>query len=302
MKSQALLLSGLAALAAGAKHHLFAGTFGGSYLYALEFDDEAASLTLTANITAAGPHPWISLSHDKKALYATDDGSWHSYSVLNNGSSPNLKHSASVPISGDCQSDRGIHIIGSTVPPYNVYADPFGDCANVVSVDGRTGALFAVAQNVSYMSGSSGVHGLALHPSGKYLYSADDSGNAVWTHSIANGTGLLDLVAKTDAPSTGANPRHAAVHPLGGFLYVVLEESNELAQYRIDQASGKPNFSDVTYPLIADGLDDSLYWSDGVAVSPSGCFLYASSRTGYVSMLWPGISHIVYASRGSGGT
>lgn len=309
MKSNAILVPGLAAFASAAKHHLITGTFSGSYLYALEFDDVAETLTLTSNLTAAGPHPWISLSHDKKALYATDDGSWHSYSVSHsNGSSPSLQHSASVPITGDCQSDRGIYIIGGNAPPYNVYADPFGDCANVVSVESGTGALSAVAQNVSYTSGSSGVHGLALHPSGKYLYSADDSGNAVWTHAINNGTGLLELVSKTDAPSTGANPRHAAVHPLGGYLYVVLEESNELAQYRIDARSGKPVFDNVTFPLIADGmislspnlqgfrrlihhsgLDTSLYWSDDVAVSPSGCFLYASSRaretnsTGYIS-------------------
>lgn len=244
MKSYQIL--GLPALASATTHHLFVGTFSGANLYAVEFDDETLSLTLTNNITAHGSHPWINLSHDKKALYAADDPGWTSYSVDNSSS---LTHTSTISTTDNCASNRGIFIHGASTPPYAVYADPFGNCANVLGVDAATGSLASIVQNVSYTN-DSGVHGLALSPAGTFLYSADDSANSIWTHSIDATTGALTLVNQLAAPSDGANPRHAAVHPGGKYLYVVLEEANALAQYSLDADTGVPVYTNVTYPLI----------------------------------------------------
>lgn len=245
-----LLTTLLPALASATTHHLFVGTFSGANLYAVEFDDQTLSLTLAANISAHDAHAWIAFSHDKRALYAVEDGGWTSYSVDN---ATSLTHTATVPMGGaNCSSDRSIFILGAKEPPYAVYGDPFGDCANVLSVDGETGALDAVAQNVSYTTGTSGVHGMAMSPDGRFVYAADDSGNAVWTHAVDGETGVLTEVSRLDAPTEGANPRHAAVHPKGGYLYVVLEEANELAQYRLDEQTGVPVFENVTFPLIPE--------------------------------------------------
>lgn len=306
MKSTTLL--GLPALASATTHHLFVGTFSGANLYAVEFDDETLALTLAANISAHAAHAWINLSHDKKALYAVEDGGWTSYSVDNTTS---LTHTNTLPLTGNCSSDRSIFVLSAHTPPYNVYGDPFSNCGSVLSVD-EDGALAAVAQNISYAS-DSGVHGLALSPDGAYLYSADDSGNSVWTHSVDSSTGLVTELQQLTAPSDGANPRHAAVHAKGNYLYVVLEEANKLAQYRLDAASGLPIFENVTYPLIPESgefarislsffflsiadfryaelsSNNDNYWSDDVAVASSGTFLWASSRSrdetlpGYIS-------------------
>ncbi|KAH7051082.1 putative carboxy-cis,cis-muconate cyclase [Macrophomina phaseolina] len=283
--SKALLA--LPALASATTHHLLVGTFSGAHLYAVAFDDEALTLSLAANITAHAAHAWIALSHDSRALYAVEDGGWTSYAIDNTSS---LTHTSTVALGGNCSADRSIYIVGAQHAPFNVYGDPFGDCANVLSIDAATGALAAVAQNVSYGSGS-GVHGLALSPDGRFLYSADDSGNAVWTHAVDGETGLLTEVSRLAAPAEGANPRHAAVHAEGKYLYVVLEEANELAQYRIDAATGVPVFENVTFPLIpaSESSNNSNYWSDDVAVAASGSFLWASarsrdeSRPGYIS-------------------
>ncbi|KAL1640068.1 hypothetical protein SLS58_007335 [Diplodia intermedia] len=294
MKTSTPLLTGAAALlpslASATVHHLFVGTFSGNNLYAVEFDDQALTLNLAANISAHAPHAWIAFSHDKRALYAVEDGGWTSYSVDN---ATSLTHTNTLPLSGNCTSERSIYVVGASYPPYVVYGDPFGDCANVLSVDAATGALAGVAQNVSYTTGTSGVHGLALSPDGRFVYSADDSGNAVWTHSVDPTTGLLTEVESMAAPVEGANPRHAAVHPNGDYLWVVLEEANELAQYTLDKETGKPTFTNVTYPLIPEtelaANNTANYWSDDVAVAASGTFLWASSRSrdetvpGYIS-------------------
>ncbi|OCL08034.1 3-carboxy-cis,cis-mucoante lactonizing enzyme [Glonium stellatum] len=182
--------------------------------------------------------------------------------------------------------------MASPKSPYAVYGTTFGGsayCGTVMSV-APNGTLSNVEQDYVY-STSSGVHGLALSPDQRFLYSADDSGNAVWTHRVNQTTGALTYVAKLPGPATGADPRHVAVHPSGKYMYVVLEGSNELGIYEIDVATGIPTFTNTTYPLIPEGISNSAYWSDEVAFALSGTFLWATSRarstnsTGYISTI-----------------
>lgn len=144
--------------------------------------------------------------------------------------------------------------MAATESPYAVYGSPFGgsaDCGAVMSVD-ENGTLSELIQNYTYKS-TSAVHGMAMNSANSILYSADDSGNTLWTHSVDNTTGELTYVASLAGPATGADPRHVAVHPEGQYLYVILEGANELAQYSIDQSTGIPSFQNVTYPLIPSG-------------------------------------------------
>jgi carboxy-cis,cis-muconate cyclase len=46
---------------------------------------------------------------------------------------------------------------------------------------------------------------------------------------------------------------HVATHPRGGYLYVVLEAANAVAQYTVDSRTGKPVWEGVIYPLIKPG-------------------------------------------------
>lgn len=154
-------------------------------------------------------------------------------------------------IAGNCSSTHGIFIVAADRAPYNVYADPFGNCANIIGVD-ESGTLSTNLQNISFYS-DSGVHGLAFDPTGQYIYAADDSGNAIWTYKVDNATGLLTHVSDISAPSSGANPRHATVHPKGTYLYVILESANEVAQYSINPTTHVPEFTNVTYSLLNDG-------------------------------------------------
>ena len=158
-------------------------------------------------------------------------------------------------LGGNCSnsSAAAIFVMAASTPPYAVYGSPFGGqddagCGAVMSVDG-SGALAEVIQNYTY-STDSGVHGMAMNQANSFLYSADDTGNTLWTHSVDNSTGELTLVDSLAGPETGADPRHVTVHPAGKYLYVILEGANELAQYSIDQSTGKPSFKNVTFPLI----------------------------------------------------
>jgi carboxy-cis,cis-muconate cyclase len=195
-----------------------------------------------------------------------------------------------VALGGNCTSSKAIFVTAATKSPYTVYGTPFGgnaECGSVMSVD-ESGVLLKVIQNYTYKS-TSGVHGMAMNANNSFIYSADDSANTLWTHSVDSTTGKLTFVSSLAGPATGADPRHVAVHPGGNYLYVILEGSNELAQYNIDQISGIPSFQNVTYSLIPSGATSSSYWSDEVALSFSNNYLWATSRarstnsTGYIS-------------------
>lgn len=99
----------------------------------------------------------------------------------------------------------------------------------------------------------SGIHGLALSPSGETIYSADDTGNAIWTHRVDSRTGEVHFVDRLAAPVPGADPRHIVVHPGGGFAYVVFEGTNRLAVYSIDFDGGLA-YANISYPLIPPGM------------------------------------------------
>ncbi|ROV86992.1 hypothetical protein VSDG_10090 [Cytospora chrysosperma] len=270
-------LIGLLPLAVATKHNLFVGGFEGAYVYSLVFDDETLTLDMVKNISSNLAHSWVALSHDKANLYGVQLGGWASYTVENG---TDLTYDTSLAIEGNCTESlgtRGIFIIAADKPPYNVYADPFGNCANVLSVD-STGTLEANLQNISYYPGS-GVHGMAFDPTGDYIYAADDLGNSIWTYKVDNTTGLLTFVNVIAAPTAGADPRHATVHPGGAYLYVVLEGSNQVAQYNIDPTTHIPQFNNVIYSLLHPGQNNSDFWSDEVAVTPDGRTLWATSRS-----------------------
>lgn len=116
-----------------------------------------------------------------------------------------------------------------------------------MSVD-HTGALDEVIQNYTYGS-ESAVHGMAISSDGSYLFSADDSGNQLWTHKINRPSGNLTLMASVYGPKADSNPRHVATHPAGEYLYAILEESNEIGQYWIE-VTGQLRWQNVSFSLI----------------------------------------------------
>ena len=113
------------------------------------------------------------------------------------------------------------------------------------------GSLQSVVANLTYNS-TSGVHGLDVSPDGAFVYSADDMGNAVWTHSYNSNTSTAETLQYLAAPS-GSDPRHLAVHPNGAWVYVVYEAANSVAVYARDNATGLLTDMNTTYSLLPAG-------------------------------------------------
>lgn len=140
-----------------------------------------------------------------------------------------------------------------------MYGNPFYKYAgygNVFSV-GKGGRLETNIQNYEYQE-NTGIHGMVFDPAEKYLYSADLQANKIWTHEKDPESGKLTLVDCLEAPSPDDHPRWVDMHPSGKYLYALMEAGNRLAVYVIDERTGGPVFTHMTYPLLPPGMSAPL--------------------------------------------
>ncbi|KAI1496914.1 Lactonase, 7-bladed beta-propeller-domain-containing protein [Biscogniauxia marginata] len=260
-----------------ARHSLIVGTFSTNFLYTVGYDDETGDLDLVAKNAVPAASSWIALNNDASRLYGTDWNAEEPSFVNYDISDPsNIKHEATIVGGRGCAGSKSIFVSARYTSP------------TVMSVYDN-GTLKEIIQDYEYVPGTA-VHGTAFSPGEKYLFSADTTGNTIWTHSIDDITGKISFVNKIPGPSEGSHPRHLVVHDLGKYMYAVLEGSSQLAQYEINGSAGTMSFHDVIYPLIREGEDASEFWADEVSISANNKYLWATNRAyndnrkGYISV------------------
>ncbi|KAF4345849.1 carboxy-cis cis-muconate cyclase [Fusarium beomiforme] len=276
--------------ALGETYRLLSGFFGGQSIVALDFDETASSLSVVENMTlhGSGGSKWIALSKDEEELYVATQGAFQSYRL---NSTPSLEYQSNITLSSNCSNAN--FVVASTKKPFAVFGAPYSGACSSVAMSVDKGALQASFANLTYNS-KAAVHGLALSPDEDFVYSADDTGNAIWVHSYDRPSGVIKEVQRLSAPS-GANPRHLTVHPSGSLVYVIYEELNELAVYKRELNTGKLTDPNITYSLLPSGYSNtSSYWSDEVLLSFShhdtpkyaitGVRSHDSSKPGFVSI------------------
>jgi carboxy-cis,cis-muconate cyclase len=286
MKFLAALVFASGAIAA--KHHLFTSSLSTPHLYSLEFDDETNSLVDIANITAHGGHPWLSFSYDKSNIYAGERNGFASYIVLN---STGLEYNRSISLAQTCGDQRGDSsvnfLIAELRAPYSVFGAPYGTCGAAVGVD-LEGNLQGVVQNVPFATNSR-VSGMTLDPENKFLYSADEDGRGIWTHSVDE-KGQLTQVAFTATPRAGSGPRHLVIHPTGKYLYAVLSKSNHVITYAIQSgptAATQPLKSTTTvYSLLPKGKQSQNSRLFSACSSSIPWFLFQALITCLQNQVW----------------
>jgi carboxy-cis,cis-muconate cyclase len=141
-------------------------------------------------------------------------------------------------------------IVASTAKPFTVFGAPYSTaCSGQVIKVGSSGTLKSVEANITYGS-DSGIHGLALSSDNRFIYSGDDMGGSIWTHSYDEAT---NSVSKLQQLNMSGNPRHLAVSPQGSFVYVILEQNNQLAVFNRDETTGLISGRNKTFSLLPSG-------------------------------------------------
>jgi 6-phosphogluconolactonase len=78
---------------------------------------------------------------------------------------------------------------------------------------------------------------IAVHPSGKFVYTSTRGANLIDVFAIDAAKGTLTPVERT--PSGGKTPRNFAIDPTGAFLFSAHQDSDNIAVFRIDSKTGK---------------------------------------------------------------
>jgi 6-phosphogluconolactonase len=86
-------------------------------------------------------------------------------------------------------------------------------------------------------SGKSAAAEIALHPSGKFLYTSNRGADSITLFSIAPGKGTPSRVEIV--PVNGKTPRNFAIDPTGSWLWAANQESDNIVIFRINHKTGR---------------------------------------------------------------
>ena len=118
-----------------------------------------------------------------------------------------------------------------------------------------------------------GPTGIAIDPSSRFLYVANEGDGRIYQFRISRDTGELTMIGEGAVDDGSANhPQQIAISPHGDFLYVTNSGKNgdgSIAEYAIDRKTG------ALKPLgtfRGGGLEQPL----GIAFMPNGKFVYVS--------------------------
>ena len=144
----------------------------------------------------------------------------------------------------------------------------FAYVANYASADV---SIFEVAETgslteVGTTSAGAGAHSIAIHPSGRYAYAANEFAENISLYEIQPATGMLVPLPVSTVEALG--PLDAIqIHPSGKFAYVNHYADNSLSIYTVNGETGMltfdSSFSAGALPICS-------------AVDPSGRFLFVA--------------------------
>jgi 6-phosphogluconolactonase len=121
---------------------------------------------------------------------------------------------------------------------------------------GRLNELQTLSTLPGYFDGASTAEHLEMHPSGKYLFAANDGHNSVVLFTIDPKAGMLRWIEEQG--TGGAMPRHFGIDPSGGHLAIANLGANTVLPSRIDAGNGrlKPSglFAEVASPACVKFL------------------------------------------------
>jgi 6-phosphogluconolactonase len=120
-----------------------------------------------------------------------------------------------------------------------------GEMDSTVTVFANDGKeTFRSIQKISALpagfSGKNDAAEIAIHPSGKFLYTSSRGDDSIAVFTVDRTTGKLTFVQRVSVE--GKTPRNFAIDPSGSRVLVANEESGNIVEFKIDAASGKLSF------------------------------------------------------------
>jgi len=116
-----------------------------------------------------------------------------------------------------------------------------GEMDATVTVFANDKETFRSIQKISSLppdfSGENTAAEIAVHPSGKFVYTSNRGADSIAEFSVDSASGKLTLVG--NVPSFGKSPRHFTIDPTGTRLLVANQDTGNIVEYSIDSSTGK---------------------------------------------------------------
>jgi len=251
-------------------------------IYAWRFDAQNGTAT-PLGLVAETPSPsWLTLSPDKKFIYAANELS--DYQGLKSGAvsawqrdntTGKLKQLSIAPSRGDGPCHVAVDEQGKFVYVANYGG---GSVARFpVKLDGSLGESDKFVQHQAKGAAQPHAHQVTIAPDNKSLMVADLGLDQVITYD-------LDLKRLSEVTEKqGAGPRHLALTPSHKFAYVLNELESSVTAYKYD---GHALTAMATISALPDGFSGKSSAAE-IAVDPSGKFVYASNRGADTIAIFP---------------
>lgn len=135
---------------------------------------------------------------------------------------------------------------------------------SMYTIDPGTGVLTATAP--ATVPTGFYPQGIAIDPSGRFVYTANSDDNSVSMFTINQTTGILTPTTPATVPA-GSSPGFVTIDPSGRFAYVSDQDDDTISMYNINPTTGV--LTPMTPATVPSGPDPF-----GVAIDPSGKFAY----------------------------
>jgi 6-phosphogluconolactonase len=262
----------------------------GKFLYAANpgaggnSENDISLFTIASNgvLTEVFPRTSVAPSASQPELLRIDSAGAFLY--VSNGGSNNISvfsidsgTGALAPVAGSP------FFLGAS--PLNMQLSPSGNYLFVsVAAFQSSGTILSFSVNSGVLTLVSEINtrglnldGLAIDPSGTYLYSANFGSNSISIFTIGTPTspGALNEVSGSPLTSGYTAPVALILDPKGQFLYVANQGSNNVAAYSINSTTALPNIltTSTTTGAFATEGSPSFLVSD-----PSGKYLYVGNQ------------------------
>ncbi len=220
--------------------YLYATNYGGIAEVVSQYTVNQQTGALTANGTApTGARPFgIAVDPGGNCVYVANTGD-HNLSEYGIGSTGALSNFATESFAGTSDGP-GPELVAVQNNPsgsgQTVYVtdDDLGVVHQLPVLERLIGVSCGVSRPVDVDAGGKAI-GIALHPKGGFLYTANSSSNNVSVFAVAS-TGQLTLKAQESA--NVSDPLSLAVDLQGKFLYVANFGNSTVAQFSINQTTG----------------------------------------------------------------
>ena len=202
--------------------------------------------------------------------YATDDPSASTVSMYTMNSC-----SGSLTATTPPTVNTGANAFGAE----GLAVDPAGRFAYVANLmsnasDAATIAMFTINPSTGVLTPTTPAtvptgyfpQGIAIDPSGKFVYTANSDDNTVSMFTINPSTGVLTPTTPA-AVAAGWSPGFVTVHPSGKFAYASNQDDDTISMYTVNSSTGV--LTPTTPATVPAGPSPF-----GVTVDPSGKFAY----------------------------